>query len=166
MNKLTTTNPFALMRHMAPELERLFDEFGTVFGRKPFFWTEPELAPIAWAPDLEMIEREKELVVRVDLPGMTKSDVKLEVTDQFLTIEGERKKEREEKREGFYRSERAYGKFARSIPLPEGVKADQVKATFKDGVLEVVMPTTSTVAKKPRRVEIVESPAEKAKTAA
>ena len=94
----------------------------------------------AFAPPMEIFQRDGHLVVRADLPGMTKDDVQVEVTDDSLTISGERRSEHATKQEGIFRSERHYGTFHRHIPLPEGVNAEQVKASFQDGVLEVTMP--------------------------
>jgi HSP20 family protein len=90
-----------------------------------------------WAPQIEVLENEKTLTVRADLPGLNKEDINVEIKDDFLVVSGERKLEEEEKREGFYRSERNYGSFYRAIPLPEGAKMDNAKATFVNGVLEV-----------------------------
>ena len=87
-----------------------------------------------------MFEKDNRLVTRVDLPGMKKEDVSVEVTDGHLALSGERKRETEEKKDNFYRSEREYGSFYRAVPLPEGVKLEDVKATFSDGVLEVSVP--------------------------
>jgi HSP20 family protein len=87
-----------------------------------------------------MFERDGELVLRADLPGLSKDDVKVELADNAVTIEGERRAEHEEKHEGFYRSERSYGKFHRRMPLPQGVNTEDAKASFHDGVLEVTMP--------------------------
>jgi HSP20 family protein len=101
-------------------------------------------------------------VTKIDLPGMKKEDVKVEVTDGQLAISGERKHEAEEKREEFYRCEREYGSFYRSVPLPEGAKVDDVKATFTDGVLEVSVPLPARPETKPRKVEIQEAKAAKA----
>ena len=99
--------------------------------------------------------REGELVVRADLPGLTKDDVKVEVTDDAIQISGERKSEHEEKGEGYYRSERSYGSFYRSIPLPEGVNADSANATFRNGVLEISMQAPQRESRG-RRLEIKE----------
>ena len=85
-------------------------------------------------------ERDNNLVVRAELPGLSNDDVKVKMTDEGLVIQGERKREREEKGEGWYRSERSYGQFYRLIPLPEGVNAEQAKARFENGVLEVSIP--------------------------
>ena len=87
-----------------------------------------------------MFEKDNRLVTRVDFPGLKKEDVKVEVTDGHLALSGERKRETEEKKDTFYRSEREYGSFCRTVPLPEGVKLEDIKATFADGVLEVSVP--------------------------
>jgi HSP20 family protein len=122
------SNPFSLMRRLTDEMDRAFSRF--------FAGEEGEL----WAPAIEVLEKDGHLQVRAELPGLKPEDVKVEVTDDSLIIQGERKFEQEERRGGFYRSERRYGKFYREIPLPEGAKADEAKATFRDGVLEVKLP--------------------------
>jgi HSP20 family protein len=91
-------------------------------------------------------------VLRADLPGISESDVKIELDDNVLRISGERKSEQEERKQGYYRIERSSGAFSRSLTLPEGVDADAVKATFDQGVLEVRVPKPE--ARKPRKVEI------------
>ena len=93
------------------------------------------------------------MCVRTELPGVSKDDVKVEVSDNLLTISGERKEEKEEKREGYYRSERSYGSFYRQVPLPEGAKTDTAKAEFTDGVLQITMQAPEREPK-PRRLEI------------
>lgn len=93
-------------------------------------------------------------MTKADLPGLKKEDVKVEVGDGRLTISGERKTEAEEKKEDFYRIERQYGSFYRSVPLPNGAKLEDVKATFADGVLEVSVPLPATPEAKVRKVEI------------
>jgi HSP20 family protein len=115
----------------------------------------PEFYPRVWAPQLEVFERNQKFVVRVDLPGLKKEDVKIEVAHDELTIEGERKLEKEEKKEeGLYRTERTYGEFFRRIEVPEYVKAEQAVATFKNGVLEIEMPVIPVPEVKKRTVEI------------
>jgi HSP20 family protein len=125
--------PFPMLRRFARDFDWFFDRFGR--DRLGF-----EPAQALWAPDLEVFERGNELVVRGDFPGMRKDEVTVEVMENALVFKGERKRETEEKKEGFYRSERTYGSFYRTVPLPEGAKADQAKATLRDGVLEVTMP--------------------------
>jgi len=150
---------FALMRGMTAGLDRVFDEFMAPSFRLPLFRrarTEEE-----WYPEIDVFEKDHRLITRIDLPGMKKEDVKVEVTDGQLAISGERKHEMEEKGEHFYRSEREYGSFCRIVPLPEGAKVDDVKATFSDGVLEVSVPLPPRPAAKVHKVEIEEPKAAK-----
>ena len=146
--------PFALMRRFSEQLDNLFADFGLGHGLMAPLERGTNLAQGLWSPQVEMFERGKNIVVRADLPGLTKSDVNVEVADNSITIEGERKNENEKKGEGYYRSERFYGKFYRRVPLPEGVKADDAEATFSNGVLEITMPATKPEQKKSRKLQI------------
>jgi HSP20 family protein len=130
-------DPFALMRQMTSELDQLFEDFPLAMPR---LRAQPLLARAGWLPQIEVFEADNRLVTKVDLPGMKKEDVKVEVSDGHLAISGERKSETEEKMDRFYRSERQYGSFYRTIPLPDGIKLEDVKATFAEGVLEVSVP--------------------------
>jgi HSP20 family protein len=165
-NMLTVgISPFSVMKRFGEEMDRLFGDFG--LDRN---WIPPALtgeASRAWAPEIEIFERDGELVVRADLPGLKKEDVKVELTDEGLTIEGERRSEHEENGEGYYRSERNYGNFYRRLPLPEGANADDATAKFHDGVLEVTMPARKPVARAARKLAIQEGsqPKSKAKAA-
>jgi len=152
-------DPFALMREMTSEFDRFFGEPTRPFFRWPSLWKRaPE---IGWYPEIDVFEKDDRLVTKIDLPGMKKEDVKVEIADGQLAISGERKREAEEKGEDFYRSEREYGSFYRSVPLPEGAKIEDVKATFTDGVLEVSVPLPARPEAKMRKVEIQESKAAK-----
>jgi HSP20 family protein len=144
-------DPFALMRQMTAELDSLFEDFP--FGR-PALRTHPFIERAGWMPQIEVFEKDNRLVTKVDLPGMKKEDVKVEVTDGHLTISGERKSEVEEKQDQFYRSERQYGSFYRAVPLPEEIKLEDVKATFAEGVLEVSVPLPAKPEPKVRTVEV------------
>jgi HSP20 family protein len=93
-----------------------------------------------WIPAMDLVETGDSLVLRADLPGMKEDDVEIEIKDGVLTISGERKSESEEKGEGFHRVERAFGRFSRSLSLPDGVDADRIAAAFNDGVLEIKVP--------------------------
>lgn len=167
---LETGTPFGFMRRFAEDMERLFDDFqgfrvGSLFGREFFPFTR-EFEHVDWVPKIEVLQHDDELTVRADLPGLKKDDVKVEMTDEGLTISGERKAEKEEKREGYYRSERSYGSFYRYVPLPEGVKIDSAKAEFRDGVLEVTMQAPKSETRgRVLEIKTTEEPA-KAKTAA
>jgi HSP20 family protein len=96
--------------------------------------------PRRWVPAMDLVERDGQLVLRADLPGMDREDINVEVKDGVLTVSGERKYEHEDKREGFYRVERSFGRFSRSLRLPRGVDASAVSAEFDRGVLEVTVP--------------------------
>jgi HSP20 family protein len=150
--------PFRMLERFADEMDRVFEDFG--FGRlgsrlsgRGFGLPSGEEM---WSPELEVFHRNSELVIRADLPGLTRDDVKVDIADNQVTIEGERQRQHEEEQEGVYRSERSYGKFYRVIPLPEGVMADQAKATFRNGVLEITMPAPPEQARRGRRLEISE----------
>jgi HSP20 family protein len=145
--------PLRMLDRFADEMDRMFDEFG--LGRT---WTRggSALNLMRWTPQVDVEQRGNELIIRADLPGMSKDDVKVDVTDDAITIQGERRREQEEQREGVYRSERSHGQFYRMIALPEGAKPEEAKATFKDGVLEITMPAQSEQSTRGRRLEISE----------
>jgi HSP20 family protein len=155
------STPFEFMRRFGEEMDKLVGDFD--FGRG---WLPPAIArgvtPGVWAPEIEMFEQDGELIVRADLPGLTKDDVNIEIDNDAITIEGERRSEQNENREGFYRSERSYGKFYRRLPLPDGVESEDANATFRDGVLEITMNAPKRTETKPRKVAISESSAPKA----
>jgi HSP20 family protein len=152
---LWSGDPFGIVRHFAEEMERVFDDFGFGRGlRSRFTPRGVGLDLTAWSPQVEVLQRGDRLVVRADLPGLTKDDVQVEVTDDAVTIRGERRQEHEERREGYFHSERSYGSFYRRIPLPEGVEADKADANFRDGVLEVTMPAPKREASRGRRIEV------------
>jgi HSP20 family protein len=147
------------MRRFAEEMDRVFDDLrrgtGSLLPRLGFSGEGREASEAGWLPPVEVTERGGQLVIRADLPGLGKDDVKVEVRDDAIAIQGERRQEKEEKRRGFYRSERTYGSFYREIPLPDGAAAEQAKASFRNGVLEVTMPAPPKTAKG-RRLSIEE----------
>ena len=156
---VTLQNPFTLMRRMGDEMERVFDEFG--FRRPLGFFTKPEVKAFEWTPAIELYEKDKKFFIRAELPGLTKKDVKIDVLNDVLTLQGERKYEKEDKEEGYFRSERFYGNFYREIALPEGAKPDLAKAIFKNGVLEIELPIEVVKPVAARRLPIIEEKAEK-----
>lgn len=150
-------NPFATMRNWMEEMERTMAEFGfmnrfaSTFFPTDYFrpayrafremplWNEFTDLATRWSPQAEITRRENDLLVRFDLPGVKKEDITVEIDDHRLHVHGERKHDFEEKKEGFYRSERSYGAFERWIPLPDDAKIDKAEAVFNDGVLEITM---------------------------
>jgi HSP20 family protein len=123
---------YPLLRRLSRDFDWFLDRFGV---ERPYLATD-----VAWAPVLEVFEKGNEFVIKADVPGLKREDIDVEITDAELTIKGERKLEKEEKNKNYYRTERSYGSFFRSVELPEGVKIDLAKAVVKDGVLEVTMP--------------------------
>ena len=123
------------------EIDRVFDAFfgQTDQGRR-------------WVPPMDLVEAEDHFLLKADLPGLAEGDVNLEVQDGTLTISGERKAEHEQREKGWYRIERSFGSFSRSLTLPDGVDPDRIEAAFADGVLEVRIPKPEE--RKPRRIEI------------
>jgi HSP20 family protein len=155
-------DPFSLLRQMTSELDRVFDDWQLFRGPAvPARTTDL----VSWSPRIDVIERNNRMVTRVDLPGLTKKDVSVEVKDGYLILSGERKRESAETKENWYRSEREYGRFYRAVPLPDGVKVTDVKATFTEGVLEVSFPLPPRLEAKPAKIEI-EEPVKAAKPAA
>jgi HSP20 family protein len=133
-------SPFTLMRRFTEEMDQWFEQRS--MGRGGMF-----------APPVEVFDRDGHLIIRADLPGLTKDDIRVEVTNDAVIIEGERRSEHEERQEGgLFRSERSYGAFHRQIPLPEGINAEQATASFKDGVLEISLPAPQIT--RGRRIEI------------
>ena len=147
--ELTRFEPRAFMRRVFRDFDRFFDAGDWPVARlgKPF-------ADVAWMPPVEAFERDRRLIVRVELPGIKKEEIGVTFTDGFLTIQGERKLESEEKKNEWYRNERTYGRFVRTVPLPEGVKVNEITATFEGGVLEIAVPLPETAVAAPTKVEI------------
>ena len=139
------------------ELHSLQQEMNRLFGS---FFDSPATGPgnggngglRQWIPAMDLVETKGHFILHADLPGLTEGDVKIEVEDDVLTISGERTAEHEEQREGYYRIERASGRFARSLTLPDGIDASSIEATFRNGVLEVRVPKPDE--RRPQRVSI------------
>jgi HSP20 family protein len=148
-------DPFTQFRRMADQMDRWFDTFGA--GRTNNRLSGPNdnsWAMDVWAPEIETFLRDDQFVIRMDLPGISKEDVNVEVTDDSVVIHGERQKMHEEDRDGYYRSERTYGRFYREVQLPDGAQPETAKANYRDGVLEVSVTAPPRQLARPRRVEI------------
>ena len=128
------------------EMNRLFDTF---FGGRP---TAVATSERVWMPLVDMWETKDDLYVAFELPGVREKEVSVSITGDLLTAKGERKWDREVKDESYHRLERVYGKFERAIPLPIPVQADRVKATYREGVLEIRLPKAEEI--KPKEIKI------------
>jgi HSP20 family molecular chaperone IbpA len=138
-------SPFSLVRRFSQDMERffgdVFSDIGIGQGLLPSAAEPGSALPRSdWSPAIEVVERDDAIVVLVDLPGLGPEDVNVQFMNDMLMISGERSESDEDIAEGFRRSERCYGRFSRSIPLPQGIDAENMSALFRDGVLEVSMP--------------------------
>lgn len=156
----TLTNPFHLFRRMSDEMEQFFDRaFGGGYvpsrdarstGSSLGSWA----GSAAWAPRIEAFQRGDQFIVRAELPGLKRDDVRVNVTDDSLIIEGERRDEFENTHGDVYHTERSYGSFYREIALPDGTLSDNAEASFKDGVLEVKLQAPPSEVRRGRAVEV------------
>lgn len=144
--KMMRWDPFRELEDMSTRLNRFF-------GQMPARTAEEEGGFFAdWAPAVDVEETDKEYLITADLPAVKKEDVKVGIQDGILTVQGERKLEKEEKNKRFHRMERNYGKFVRRMSVPLDVDQQKVAADFKDGVLNVHLPKTNGT--KPRSLEV------------
>lgn len=148
MNALTRWDPFKEMHETQDRLARIFGLAPARVGNGG----QEAMTITEWAPSVDIVEDEKEWLVKADLPEVKKEDVKVTVENGVLTITGERKFEKEEKDKKYHRIERAYGNFYRSFALPDAADGSKVSAEFKDGVLEVHLPKSEKA--KPKAVEV------------
>jgi HSP20 family protein len=165
MTNAFLANPFGLARVMNQEMDRLFsgrpDDVSLSAQRAgpgsqdsgSLDVSRPQRGLRHWSPQVEVRQNGNQLTVCADLPGLSAKDIDIEVEDGILTISGERHQSSEDKKEGYYRSERSYGSFSRSIALPDGVDESQIRAKFDNGVLEVTVPVPEH-RQRGRRVEI------------
>lgn len=146
------SGPVGLMRQMQDELDRWASRFGL---SSPGSWlTQAAGSAMGWTPAVDAFQRGNEFVIRADVPGMNRTDLSVEVGDDAVTIRGERKHESEEDRDGVFWSERSHGSFCRVVPVPPGAIGESAKATFTNGVLEVVMPAPSQESRRGRKIDI------------
>lgn len=133
---LTRWDPFAEMAELRGRFDRLLEDFGTTRER-------------GWAPAVDVVRDDGNLVLRADMPGIKPDEIKIEIREGYLTVSGEHEETSEGKEENYVRRERRYGSFSRSLALPDGVEAKKIKAKTHDGVLEVTIPLPKPVAKEP-----------------
>ena len=152
---ITPRRPFMGLTGWERDMDRILEDF---FGRRTRPWwperwfrtDEMELRP----PTVDVFEEKDDIVVKAELPGIEKDKIEVNLTDRTLTIKGEKKKEENIKEENYYRAERSYGSFLRTLELPNEVRADKVKASFKNGILEVRMPKTEEAKAKEVKVKV------------
>ena len=166
-----TLSPFALMRQGIDEMDRWFSRITGDRSMAPWgashaggwmsnvparagSWMAAATGQGDWSPVIEAFQRGNEFVVRAEVPGMKRSEITVEAGDEMLTIRGERRQEQREDRDGLFWTERSYGTFMRQVPLPQGAITDSAKATFNNGILEVVMQAPSPEARRGRRIDI------------
>jgi HSP20 family protein len=154
----SSSSPFSLMRRMADDMDRIFQDFGFARGLGLSSALDRDVwrggSVDAWTPQLDAFRRGDEYVIRADLPGLKKEDVTVEVQDGVLSITGERRVEHDDTKDDVYRSERSYGRFFRSLTLPENVEAEDCTASFTDGVLEVTFAAPTRPDRKAKQVQI------------
>jgi HSP20 family protein len=129
--------PFRTLRRISEDMDRLFDRAFGDFALGRSAGGGALASGASWSPRIEAFQKDNQFIVRAELPGLKKEDVRVNVSDSCVTIEGERRHEFEDNRDGVFHTERSYGSFFREIPLPEGAIGDKAEATFRDGVLEV-----------------------------
>ncbi|RMD69209.1 MAG: Hsp20/alpha crystallin family protein [Gammaproteobacteria bacterium] len=143
----------APLEEMEQMMERMMESFFPRGFLRPLRAELPAL-PEVRVPKVDIIDRENEVIVRAEMPGVNKEDVEVTVSDNVVTIRGKTKKEEEEEKEGeYYRKEISYGEFVRSVALPVEVEGDKAKAKLKEGILEVVLPKAETAKRKAIPVE-------------
>ena len=149
-------SPFDMFRRLSDEMDRWFDRTLGYSGaqREPAMRLGPLATPGLWAPRIEAFQRGDEFIVRAELPGLKKDDVRVNITDDSLIIEGERRDEFENTHGDVFHSERSYGSFYREVPLPDGAIGEQANASFNNGVLEVKLKAPPNEVRRGRSVEI------------
>jgi HSP20 family protein len=153
---LTQWKPFGEMARWERDMGRLFGNFfsGRAHPLLDERWWPTSSGSQELSPDIDLYEDENEIVVKAELPGLTKDDIQISLNDNMLNIKGEKKKEEEDKGKDYYRSERVYGAFVRSVALPAEINPDKVRATFKNGVLEIRLPKSEQAKKKEIKVNV------------
>lgn len=139
--------PFRELERMRREMDKVWDSF---FERRPT--RVEEVAE--WLPTLDVSETKDEYMVKAELPGIDPKDIDISLTNDLLTIKGEKKQEKEEKEENYHVIERTYGSFTRSVRLPGQVQSDKINANFKNGVLKVTLPKTEEAKKKEIKIKV------------
>jgi HSP20 family protein len=139
-------SPFSLLRR---EMDSLFDNFFQGFDLEPF-----EARFGAFSPKVDVTESDKEIKITAELPGLDEKDIEVSLQNNMLTMKGEKKEEKEDKGKDYYRMERSYGSFSRTIPLPIEVETDKVEAKFKKGVLNITLPKSAKAVAETKKIAV------------
>jgi HSP20 family protein len=146
--ELINTNPFKEIEKARSEMDRFWDTF---------YWGRPQKMGFQevqeWQPAVDMTETKNAIVVSVEIPGMNPKDIDISFRDGTLIIKGEKKQEKEEKGENYHVIERSYGSFTRSIPLSNEVRKDKITASYKNGVLKIILPKSDAAKKKEIKIK-------------
>lgn len=145
-------SPLKELEDMRRDMDRLFDEVFSSAHRRRRWPAKPEVGAVI--PNIEMFDRKHEIVLKAEIPGVNKEDIDLSITKESVTIKGEVKREEEIKEEDCYLNERVYGSFSRTIALPVEGDSERAKATFKNGVLELVIPKREEAKPKEIKIEV------------
>jgi HSP20 family protein len=155
------SRPRRPLEGLRQEIDRLFDDFGIGTWRSPFRSSFFDMDPFRRAkaafsgmPAVDVTETEKGYKVVAELPGMDEKNIEVKVANGMLTIKGEKQEEKEEEKQDYYVRERSFGSFERTLPVPDGVDLDKVDASFKNGVLTVVLPKTAEAQKAEKKITV------------
>jgi HSP20 family protein len=148
-----TWRPFESLRR---EIDRLFEDFNGGLWRSPFLGPTFDLVPTSWAiaPAVDFTDTEKAYELTAELPGIDEKNVEVKIANGALTIKGDKSEEREERKKGYYLRERNFGSFERSFQVPDGVDSDKIEASFKKGVLTVILPKKPEAQKAAKRIDV------------
>ena len=152
--------PWRPFDHLRREVDRVFEDFVMdpfrLPFRRPVFDIEPFWQPASWitAPAIDLVEHDNAFELTADMPGLEAKDVEVKVANGVLTVKGEKQQEKEEKKKDFHLRERRFNSFERSIRVPDGADTEKIEASFKNGVLKVVMPKTAEALKSVKKVEV------------
>lgn len=150
--RLRLRDPFDFFDDLREEMARLWGQRPLM--PRPMLRGVGRLPEGVWAPRMDVFEKNGHLIVKAELPGVNKEDVKVEMDDGDLVIDGERKAESEVREQDYYRMERTYGSFHRRLPIPFDVKPEQIKATYSDGVLEIQIPKPARTSPEPKKINV------------
>jgi len=147
-------------RNLSPfdEIERMFENFSTQGWLRPFHWDMPVLSDVSMPldrkiPNVDIVDRDEEVVVKAEMPGVDKKDLDISISDNYLTIKGSSSHEEKEDRDDYYHCEISKGAYMRTVSLPAEVNEEKIKATFKDGMLEIKMPKLKKTKKQSIKVD-------------